>query len=286
MDNYGRNQGVNKILPSVFFLTTYRTAVFSGTLKKELSMNECNIEVVIPEECRKLDQNEEWVEMVDDKGSRKVRLHEYGAFYKIPGLYDRFYKNLNCQSPSVVCKTLKTQMLQHGQDNEPLRALDFGAGTGQVGEQLTRELECEAVIGLDIIPEAREEAERERPEVYDDYYILNMAEPTEKDLEKLNKWDFNALLTVAALGYGDICTKAFLNAYNLLSDDAWVAFNIKDKFLSQEDETGFADIMVKMVNDGFEPVESRRYCHRLSLAGEPLHYYVVVGKKNGDISID
>ena len=249
-------------------------------------MSECNVEIIVPDECRRLDQNEEWVEIVTEQGIQKAHLHDYGLFYEIPGLYDSFYKGLKCQSPRVVCDALKTKMLEHRRDQKPLRVLDFGAGSGQVGEQMARELDCESVVGLDIIPQAREAAERERPEVYDEYYVLNMAEPTDEELMELAKWDFNTLVTVAALGFGDICTKAFLNAYNLLNKGAWVAFNIKDRFLSEQDETGFADTINSLMDNGFNMVESKRYRHRLSLAGKPLHYYVIIGQKTRDITIN
>ena len=41
-------------------------------------------------------------------------------------------------------------------------------------------------------------------------------------------------MTVAALGYGDIPPQAFAEAFNLISDHGWVAFNIKDRFLQEE----------------------------------------------------
>jgi predicted TPR repeat methyltransferase len=247
-------------------------------------MIECNVEIVIPEECRTLDQDEEWVEIVVEGKAEKVRLHDYGRFFEIPGLYDKFYKGLECRSPQVVCESLKGQMIKHGGNRQLLRALDFGAGNGQVGERLNRELDCEAVVGLDIIPEARDAADRERPDVYSDYYVLDMADPTDRAREILADWDFNILVTVAALGFGDIPARAFTNTYNILNDGAWVAFNIKERFLSDGDKTGFNKTIGILMDGGFELLESRRYCHRLSLAGEPLHYHVMVGRKTGDLT--
>jgi predicted TPR repeat methyltransferase len=249
-------------------------------------MIEANIEIVIPAECRRLDQNEEWIEMIIDGTVHKVRLHDYGRFYEIPGLYDKFYEGLQVVSPQVVCEALKQQMIRHEEDQKPLRILDFGAGNGQVGERLRQELDCESVVGLDIIPEAQAAAVRERPDVYDDYYVVDLTDPTEQVRETLSQWDFNALVTVAALGFGDIGTRAFANAYNLLTDGAWVAFNIKDRFLSDADDSGFSQTIKKMAEDGFELLESRRYRHRFSLAGQPLHYHVIVGRKNGEFNLN
>ena len=247
---------------------------------------ECNVEIEIPEECRRLDQNEEWVRIITDQAAKKVRLHDYGSFYKIPGLYDEFYKGLKCRSPQVVCEALKNEMAKHGEGREKIRALDFGAGNGQVGESLSRNLDCRTLVGLDIIPEAKEAAERDRPGLYEEYYVMDMADPTDEDMNELSRWDFNTLITVAALGFGDICTRAFANTYNLLKKDGWVAFNIKARFLSDRDESGFNEFIENLVEGGFELLESRRYCHRYSLAGEPLYYYVMVGRKTGDLVIN
>ena len=63
----------------------------------------------------------------------------------------------------------------------------------------------------------------------------------------INKWNFNVLLTVAALGYGDIPTQGFINAFNLVEKDGWIAFNIKDRFISEEDDTGYHDTLNAMM---------------------------------------
>lgn len=245
-----------------------------------------DLEIRIPEEARRLDQNEEWVEVLTEDGIEKIRLHDYARFYEIPGFYDQFYKRLHCQSPRVVCESLKSQIMKSDDRPESLRALDFGAGNGQVGERLADDLGCRVVVGVDIIPQAREAARRDRPEVYDDYYVLDLAHPTREDREKLSRWRFNTLVTVAALGYGDISAKAFVNAFNLLEEGAWIAFNIKDRFLSQTDQTGFNETIHQLLQDSLELIDSKRYCHRISLAGEPLHYYVIVGRKINNITVN
>jgi hypothetical protein len=44
------------------------------------------------------------------------------------------------------------------------------------------------------------------------------------------------LVTVAALGFGDIPAKAFIEAFNIIKSEAWVAFNIKDTFFDISDD--------------------------------------------------
>ena len=247
-------------------------------------MAECEYQICIPENTEALDQHEEWIEIGTATGMEKILLHEYGRFYEIPGLYDDLYRRLQCQSPNVVCQALKEQMQKAAEDPFKVRALDFGAGNGQIGEQLSSRLDCEAVVGLDIIPQAREAARRDRPEVYDHYYVADLANLSDADRALFSQWRFNTLVTVAALGYGDIGAKAFANAINLIEDGGWIAFNIKDRFLSESDSSGFHKALQTFVDQGFELVHSHRYRHRYSLAGEPLHYYVIVGRKYGEIS--
>jgi hypothetical protein len=183
----------------------------------------------------------------------------------------------------MVSSLLAQEIHAAGEPDIEIRALDFGAGNGVSGECFMDRFDCNALIGLDIFPEARIAAHRDRPEIYNDYYIMDLSEPSEKEMQALDKWNFNTLLTVAALGFGDIPTQGFINAFNLVEEDGWIAFNIKDRFMSDEDDTGYHDILKKMIGESLETLKIRRYCHRLSMSGDPLHYYAVIGRKKADI---
>ena len=235
-----------------------------------------------PKKLDGLDQNEEWITLTTDSGREEIRLHDYGRFFEVPGLYeDVVYKRLKCNSPSVVCQGLKTAI---GGRCGDLKVLDFGAGNGIVGECIRNTFPCDMVVGLDIIPEARAAAERDRPGVYEDYYVLDLSQMDVQKEGLLKKWNFNTLVTVAALGYGDIPAQAFINAFNLIENGGWVAFNIKDRFLSDDDETGFRETIDKMMGDSIEISFTKRYRHRLSLAGESLYYHAIAGKKLKNVS--
>lgn len=242
--------------------------------------------VVYPDANRDLDQNEEFFTLVTDDSSKKLRIHDYDEVYKIPGLYEEVvYDHLKCDSPRMVCALLEQEINAAGGPNGELRALDFGAGNGVSGECLADKFDCDTLIGLDIVSEARDAARRDRPEIYDEYYVMDLSEPSDKDLQALNKWEFNVLLTIAALGYGDIPTQGFINAFNLVEKDGWIAFNIKDRFMSSEDDTGYHDTLNAMMGDSLEALKIRHYCHRLSMSGDPLHYYAVVGRKKDEITL-
>jgi hypothetical protein len=246
-------------------------------------MSTCNLEVAYPgKECM-VEQNEEYFDLVTDDGRERIRIHEYDRVYDVPGLYEEVvYNKLQCDSPSVITDLLKESMQAHEDGDAPLRVLDFGAGNGIVGEYLQESVETETIVGVDIINEAKEAVERDRPDIYDDYYVMDLSDVDENDKQKLDRWKFNALVTVAALGFGDIPTRAFVNAFNLIENNSWVVFNIKDRFLSDDDETGYSRTLQQMIGNSLKVVKKHHYCHRLSMAGEPLHYYAIVGRKAND----
>jgi SAM-dependent methyltransferase len=227
-----------------------------------------------------MEQNEEWFHLVTEDGQEKIRIHDYDRVYDVPGLYEEVvYNKLQCDSPKVITGLLKETIERQGEGDTPLRVLDFGAGNGIVGEYLQEVVDTETIVGVDIIDEAKKAVKRDRPEIYDDYYVMDLSQPNDKEKQDLDRWNFNALVTVAALGFGDIPTQAFINAFNMVEDQSWVVFNIKDRFLSDDDDTGYNEVLQEMISQSLHVYRKHHYCHRLSMAGEPLHYYAIVGRK-------
>ena len=114
-------------------------------------------------------QDSEWCDVHLPAGTRRVRFHDYDEIYAIPGLYEHlFYDLLRCTSPATLADMLAAQMDADGIDPATVRALDLGAGNGIMGEEL-RGIGVSAVVGVDIIEEARDAALRDRPGVYDAY---------------------------------------------------------------------------------------------------------------------
>ena len=229
-------------------------------------------------------QDTEWCEVTVDDETHTIRFHDYHEIYDVPGLYERiFHDHLKCSSPEVVIELLEEQLEQAGDDPAALRALDVGAGNGLVGERLQR-LGVGSIAGVDIIPEAARAAERDRPGVYDDYVVCDLTRLGDDDRARVGAGPPNLMSTVAALGFDDIPPRAFAVAYNLAAEGSWVAFNLKADFLERVDESGFRGLIRRMVREGvFEPVADRRYVHRLSIAGEPLEYVAIVGRKRADV---
>ncbi len=229
-------------------------------------------------------QDAEWCEVCVDGQVQRIRFHNYGDIYKIPGLYEAlFYETLKCSSPSRVVGLLAEVLGDFDEEPTSLRVLDVGAGNGMVGDELHR-VGAERIVGVDIIPEAEEATERDRPGVYADYHTVDLTDLPE-DVEKiLRNHKLNCMTTVAALGFGDIPARAFLTSLDLIDTPGWVSFNIKEAFMKETDTTGFCRLIQDLARDEILQVQAtRRYCHRHSVSGEPLHYVAVVARKLAEV---
>jgi predicted TPR repeat methyltransferase len=213
-----------------------------------------------------------------------MRFHEYDEIYKRPGLYEQlFYQRLKCSSPKKVGDILGKVLRENRIEMSELRVLDLGAGNGMFGEQL-HAAGIARVIGVDICKEAEEACERDRPGVYDAYYVCDFCRLPDTTREAIEAWQVDCLSCVAALGFGDIPAMAFANAFNLVAPEGWVAFNIKESFLLESDNSGFSRLIkALLLNDALEVHHLERYRHRISIDGRPLFYYALVGKKKFDI---
>src|SRR3954447_25364276 len=231
-----------------------------------------------------LDQDAEWCRVTIDGATRDIRFHDYHEIYSVPGLYEfLFYERLKCCSPRVVRELLEDELKREGVDPASLRVLDLGAGNGMAGEQLA-DPGVETIVGIDLLPEAAAAAERDRPGIYERYHVLDLTALTDARRSELAAHRFNSLMTVAALGFGDIPPLAFAEAFNLVANGGFVAFNIKEHFLDDADPTGFSKLIGRLLENGMiEQRAEKVYCHRLATNGDELNYVAIVGVKTSDI---
>lgn len=231
-----------------------------------------------------LEQDHEWCRVTVDGKTRDIRFHDYDEIYKVPGLYEfLFYERLKCCSPEVVRALLEEELETEDVDPASLRVLDLGAGNGMVGEELAN-LGVGSIVGIDLLPEASAAAQRDRPRTYEDYFVLDLTELSEARRRDLRRHRFNSLVTVAALGFGDIPPLAFAEAFNLVADGGWIAFNIKEDFLDDGHPSGFSKLIGRLLESGIvEKKAEKVYCHRLSTTGEELDYVAIVGTKRSDV---
>jgi SAM-dependent methyltransferase len=230
-------------------------------------------------------QDQEWFDVSVDGEQRRIRFHDYGAIYDVPGLYERiFYEELECRSPPTVVGLLKRELEREGIDSGSLSALDLGAGNGIVGEEL-RGIGVRSIVGVDLLPEAAAAAQRDRPEVYDDYLVADLTQLSADERRRLTDRNLDCLISVAALGFDDIPPQALATAYDLVRPGGWIALTIKEDFLTTDDPSGFQKLIRRMIDEKLLDLRTQeRYRHRLSSNGQPLYYIALIAVKNDDRS--
>jgi hypothetical protein len=222
-----------------------------------------------------------------DGDTRRLRTHDYDGIYNIPGLYEYLiHERYKCDSPNVVCGLLAEQVKKSTMDISDLKVLDVGAGNGMVGEKLV-EKGVDSVVGIDIFEQAAEAADRDRPNVYEDYYVEDLTQLTGSVQQEIEAKDLNCLTIVSSLGFDDIPPLAFAQACNLISEIGWLAFNIKDEFVETADSTGFAQLINQMIDADILKLKTQQhYRHRFHQDGTPLYYFAFVGEKQQNLSED
>ncbi|MGK7394308.1 MAG: methyltransferase domain-containing protein [Candidatus Cyclobacteriaceae bacterium M3_2C_046] len=237
-----------------------------------------NKSLKIPKTENQLEQDQEYLIY----GDTKIQFHDYRSIYNIPGLYEKvFYDELKCQSPHVIASMLHEAIDQNGHSDQDLRILDFGAGNGMVASEIQKKAPA-FMVGLDILEEARQAAARDRPQVYHDYKIADLSNSKET-VNLLKDYKFNAMVSVAALGFDHIPPEGFINAFNLIEPEGLIAFNLRDKFLTSSDDSGFKKTVDWLSEDFFQIYDQKTYVHRMSVNGTPIYYKAMVGKKLNDI---
>jgi predicted TPR repeat methyltransferase len=232
-----------------------------------------------------LPQDEAYFTLTDAGGvETKIRFHDYDTIYAHQGLYEQlFYDRLKCQSPEKVVAILRHAMAGDTWLFNELRVLDLGAGNGMVGAEMQK-FGVSRLVGADISAPAAMAVSRDRPGVYDDYHAIDMSDMTTTQRQYLQDWRFNCLVTVAALGFGDIPVRVFSEAFNLVEDGGWIAFNIKETFLDNRDTSGFSVFIKTLIlSEYLDIYHMERYRHRLSIDGQPLYYFGVACRKAGAI---
>lgn len=240
-----------------------------------------------PQDAMDLAQDEVSFLLKQGDNKRRIRFHDYDEIYQVPGLYEQlFYDRLKCISPKKVGEILKRTLDGCFSNFTELRVLDLGAGNGMMGEVL-KNYGVARLVGADIIPEARDACWRDRPDIYDDYFVADFTDLSDEQAEEIDTWSVNCLTSVAALGFGDIPAKAFFQALRFVQADGWVAFNIKDTFLDASDTSGFSRLIRELIFSEYLNIyHLEKYRHRLSMEGTPLYYFALVANKTAEIPND
>lgn len=219
-------------------------------------------------------QDEERFVLHQDGTTREIVLHDYATVYSVPGLYEEVVQHrLDCASPATVADALVEAGASIATPPGELRAFDLGAGNGVVGDELAAR-GVHVVVGADGIPEAREAAHRDRPGRYAHYLVGERLDGAAvADLVRGER--LNALVAAGAVGAGHVPVDALAELWARFPRGSVLALTLADG----GPETGDHDVAdVESVLAGLDDttvVVRRRFRHRLSMAGEELHYLVL-----------
>ena len=238
-------------------------------------------------DAKDLEQDEIKFRLIEGDRQLELRFHDYDQIYLRPGLYEQlFYDRLKCTSPKKVGEILKETLDSSRQNLSELRVLDLGAGNGMMGEVMNG-YGVARMIGVDIIPEAKMACLRDRPSLYDEYYVTDFTALKPHISEEIDDWSIDCLTSVAALGFGDIPPQAFFQALQFVEVGGWVAFNIKETFLDKSEMSGFSRFIRELIFSEYLNIHHlERYRHRLSMEGIPLYYFALAAQKTAEIPND
>ena len=200
-----------------------------------------------------------------DGSTDQVDYYDYEKVYAIPGLaIELRRKYFHSYSDWILCSAFTRVLAAEGVPPEDVRILDFGAGSGCFGEEARRE-GFGAVVGVDIVPEARTEALRQHPHTYDDYLVLDIRCAEQR--AKLIEWNLNALVAINALGNEHVSSDIFSKALSCIRKPGWVVFNMmaESNATINEDEHAW-------FRDHFDIVDRFRFFNRTSIDGR-IRYF-------------
>jgi SAM-dependent methyltransferase len=225
----------------------------------------------------------EYVALRQDESTEEVvHLHDYARLYAVSGLYEHVVQELlSCRSPQVAAASLERAVQRLDLEPQRLRVLDLGAGTGIVGA-LLRDLGFSEVIGLDALAEARVACLRDRPGVYADYLVGDLADPAPELSARLRRLRPGALIAAGAFGGTHAPARALVSALALLPRGAPVVFTIDQRWVGTDEPGGFRTPIAELTASGeLSLLERTTFQHRLSTTGTPIHYDLIAAVAGG-----
>jgi trans-aconitate methyltransferase len=213
-----------------------------------------------------------------DGRAERMRLHEYERVYAVPGLYEEVVQHrLECASPAKIAEAVVAAAGACGEAAADLRVFDLGAGNGVVAEELGRH-GVQTFVGLDNIDEARDGAERDRPGLYAEYLVGDLADHPRVPAA-IEEHRLNCLVAVGALGMGHISAESFDAAWRRFPPGSWLAVTIPEE-LVDPGSSDFGDYLEEESSAGrLHVVERERYRHRLLMDGSEVHYVAIVARR-------
>ena len=246
-----------------------------------------NILVEVADSDANAKQSDECVIVHQGDSTKTLWLHDYNEIYKVPGLYEQIFIDLfKGVSHSYIPSILIDQAKKHNKQARDLSVLDFGAGPGIVGDELHKHGTTK-IFGIDISQEAKNATLRDRPGIYQEYWVDDLANPNPETVQAMTAAAFNCLICVSSLNVTP--TAAWRNIFNAVETGGLIALNIREGALHKNPakvfHSGSNRLIKHLIDEGILDVKVKEiYRHRVATSGKPIEYVAIVGKKIGDIS--
>lgn len=244
-------------------------------------MTETNFKIRLPDNIEDLPINEEYFFLTQNGQELRLKLHDYGDVYSIPGLYEYIAMEiLKYRSPEIMSSLLVEKVTATGLPVNELKILELGAGSGLFGKALAK-LGVTSITGIDIVPEAAAAARREYPGVYQDYFVEDLTQLSESTKNNIEDQNLNCFVCCSALSSGHIPVTAFIASLNLIQEGGWVMFNIaKTSYDNQNNPPEFVKFYRQAIAKGTLKVnDTHVYNHRRFFNGRTLEYVAILARK-------
>jgi len=229
------------------------------------------------------DDGERWIEYGPADARVRVGFHQYDVIYAVPGLYERiFYSELGMRSTQIVVGLLADALGDLQRPIEGERIVDLGAGNGLGGEEL-RTRGAQRVLGVDLEPVARSAALRDRPGVYEDYLIADLADPPAAEAQSLRRFAPTAVAALSALGPGHAPPAVLDHVLRLLPANGLFAFAVMPTLLPDSTDpdgvaSGYPGYLRQLFTDRADRLADEEYVHRMRPDGTEHRAVAFVGR--------
>ena len=140
-----------------------------------------------------------------------------------------------------------------------------------------RRIGISRIIGLDTLDAARAACLRDRPGVYREYLVGDLATPPAELLTMLERDRPNALISAGALGGTHASSAALDNALGLFAPGALVVLTIDERWTRTGAPGGFPTLLARLLDSGqLRLVRRSSFRHRMSTSGTSMQYELIV----------
>jgi len=230
--------------------------------------------IELPDNSLSLLPSEEYFFIVHNGLKEKIKLQDYQKIYQVTGLYDQIVSLLKYNTPEVLSTLLTNELQKAASTISQLTILELGAGNGIAGE-LLKNSGAKKIYGVDIIEEAYDAMNRERPNVYEKYFVEDLSMISSETSKILSKINFNCLFCSSALSH--IPPSAFSYAFDLMNSHAWIVVNL---WITSGFEKGTGALIKQMqAEKTLKIIKQHNYQHRLTVGGEAIMCTGIVAQK-------